>query len=198
MIIHEWRIRMNIGEQLIIAMENALESARGVYRETEKLVDAVPNPNDLADRMNNEAYGDLLKAGQLIEYARHICQLGAFPSYAQLHGYTAGLVEKGREQSERIERHLSFVGLRDDDARRARRDFAQAFIDGVGEVQGFRERVYQQRPTSPKYPEFGRTLEDQLQDPDFHVRLLDGLVECSIDAVEDMAGAVRSLTRLVP
>lgn len=99
---------MNSGEQLVIAMENALESAKGVYRETEKLVDAVGNPNDLADRINNEAYGDLLKAGQLIEYARHICQLGAFPSYPQPHGYTADLVEKGREQDERIGRHLSF------------------------------------------------------------------------------------------
>ena len=189
---------MNTGEQLIIAMENGLASARGVYRETEKLVDAVANPNDLADRMNNEAYGDLLKAGQLIEYARHICQLGAFPSYPQPHGYTADLVEKGREQEERIERHLGFVGLRDDDTRKDRRDFVQAFIDGVGEVQSFRERVYDQHPTSSKYPEFGRTLEDQLRDRDFPIRLLDGLVECSIKAVEDMARAVRSLTRLVP
>lgn len=189
---------MNTGEQLIIAMENALESARGVYRETEKLVDAVPNPNALADRMNNEAYVDLLKAGQLIEYARHLSQLGAFPFYAQPHGYTAGLVAKGREQSERVERHLSLVGLQDDDTRKARRDFAQAFINKVGEVQGLRERIYQHSPRSSKYPEFRRTLQDQLQDPDFHVRLLDGLVECSIHAVEDMAGAVRSLTRLVP
>ena len=189
---------MNSSEQLIIAMENALESARGVYRETEKLVDAVANPSDLADRMNNEAYVDLLKAGQLIEYARHISQLGAFPSYAQPHGYTAGLVEKGGEQSERVKRHLSFVGLRDDDTRKARRDLVQAFIDGVGEVQGLRERVYDHHPASSKYPEFGRTLQDQLQDRDFPVRLLDGLVECSIDAVEDMARAVRSLTRLVP
>ena len=189
---------MNSGEQLVIAMENALESAKGVYRETEKLVDAVGNPNDLADRINNEAYGDLLKAGQLIEYARHICQLGAFPSYPQPHGYTADLVEKGREQDERIGRHLSFVGLRDDDTRKDRRDFVQAFIDGVGRVQGLRERVYDQHPSSSKYPEFGRTFLDQLQDRDFHVRLVDGFVECSIDAVEDMARAVRSLTRLVP
>ena len=130
---------MNSSGQLIIAMEDALESATGVYRETEKLVDAVANPNDLADRINNEAYGDLLKAGQLIEYGRHICQLpGAFPSYAQPRGYTAGLVEKGGEQSERIKQHLSFVGLRDDDTRKARRDLVQAFIDGVGEVQRLR------------------------------------------------------------
>ena len=189
---------MNSSEQLIIAMEDALESARGVYRETEKLVDAVANPNDLADRINNEAYGDLLKAGQLIEYGKHICQLGTFPSYAQSRGYTGGLVEKGGEQSEKVEQHLSFVGLRDDDTRKARRDLVQAFIDGVGEVQGLRERVYDHHPTSSKYPEFGRTLQDQLQDRDFPVRLLDGLVECSIDAVEDMARAVRSLTRLVP
>ena len=189
---------MQVSEQLITALENMLESARGVYRETEKLVDVEDNPNELAERMNNEAYLGLLKADQLIKYARNICQLGAYPSYRRPPEYRNRIMQKGSEQCERVTHHLSFVGLRDDDSRKSRRDFSQAFIDGIAEVQHLRERIYDKRPSSSKYPEFGRDLLDELEDTHFDIRLLDGLVECSIDAVEDMAGAIRTLTRLVP
>ena len=181
-----------------MALENTLESAKGVYRETEQLIDATPSPSGVADRMNDHAYIFLLRAEERIKNARHISQLGAYPSYTQSPGFTKRLLEKGAAQEKRLTHHLSLVGLRDDDSRRARREFCEAFIAGVSEVQYFREVVYGEEPSPSKYPGFGRSPLDEWKDGDFHVRLLDGLVESSIAAIEDMASAVRTLTRIVP
>ena len=183
---------------LVTALENTLESARSIYRETERMVDALPPHSWTGEGMTNYAYDDLLRAEQLVNHARNISQLGAHPSYRRPSDYTVKLLRKATEQYERLTHHLGYVGLRDDDSRKVRRDHAQAFIDGMALVQQYRESVYSEKPRPSKYPGFGRNLIEEYEDPDFHVRLLDGLVECSIEAIEAMAGVVRTSTRLVP
>ena len=185
-------------EALLVALENALEEARGVYRQTEGIVDQGEDFENLANSINDESFVELQRAAQLIRYARYIREHGAYPTYPRRNDSSRLLLNKGREQTERLQRHLTHVGLRDDNSQLIRKSHSQSFIDCLEHVQYCREHVYDDKPAPSMYYSYARTLEDEIEDPHFDIRLLDGIVNCSIEAIKAMANAVRSLTRITP
>ena len=177
-------------ENLMNLHQTVRESVQTVYKVTERLVDAWPDEtrNPDADRYVNFAYDELLKADRLIDMGRSILSLKPYPSYPPVRGFSSNLEKRSDDQKERLDHHLRFVCLRDSVKLLARRLAAQAAIDGMLDI-------YQSRDILFRHLDRSRHTQELTND---EIRVLDGIIELSVEYVETIAGVVRQSTRIVP
>ena len=159
-------------------------SARTVYEITEQLIDALPDEirNPMVDALVDGAYENLLRADSLIDTGRNLLKVDVYPHYNPDNTYWAKLESKSDEQRSRLDHHLRYTCLRDSAELEPRKDAALAVINGMLDI-------YQSRDILFLYLDRHRLSSGER-------RLLDGIIELSIDYVETMAGVVRPLTRI--
>ena len=177
-------------ERLINLHQTLRESAQVVYDITEKLVDALPDEkrNPAADNYVNFAYDELMRADKIIEMERILLSLKAYPSYPPARRFWADLERCSDEQKSRLDHHLRFVCLRDSGDLLPRRDAAKAVIDGMLNIYDSRDVMFSYLDRNHKSRELSK---DQ-------IRVLDGVIESSIEFVEAIAWVVRRSTQIAP
>ena len=177
-------------ERLVNLHQTIRESAQVVYDITEKLVDALPDEtrNPVADNYVNYAHDALMRADRLIQMGRVILSLKAYPSYSPERRFWANLEKRSDEQKERLDHHLRFVCLRDSGDLLSRRDAAEAVIDGMLNIYKSRDALFCE-------PEINDTTHELSND---QIRVLDDVIESSLDFVETIAGVVRRSTQVAP
>ena len=177
-------------ERLVNLHQTIRESAQVVYDITEKLVDALPDDarNPAADNYVNFAYDELMRADKLIEMGRILLSLKAYPSYSPERRFWAELEKRSDEQKARLDHHLRFVCLRDSGDLLPRRDAAEAVIDGMLNIYKSRDALFLDLDRN-------NTTQELSND---RIRVLDGVIESSLDFVETIAGVVRRSTQIAP
>ena len=177
-------------ERLVNLHQTIRESAQVVYNITEKLVDVLPDEtrNPTADNYVNYAYVELMRADKLIEMGRILLSLKAYPSYSPERNFWANLEKRSDEQKDRLDHHLRFVCLRDSGDLLPRRDAAEAVIDGMLSIYRARDALFYNLDRN-------RTTHELSND---QIRVLDGVIESSLDFVETIAGVVRRSTQVAP
>ena len=177
-------------ERLVNLHQTIRESAQVVYGITENFVDTVPDAtrNPAIDGYVNFAYDELMRADKLIEMGRLLLSLEAYPSYALEMRFWAQLERRSDEQKSRLDHHLRFVCLRDSGDLLPRRDAAEAVIDGMLSIYKSRDALFSHLDRNQVTRKFHS---DQ-------VRVLDGVIESSLDFVETIAGVVRRSTEVTP
>ena len=182
-------------ERLVNLHQTIRETAQRVYKLTEQFVDAIPDRmrNELADRYVDFAYDDLRRADKLIELGKIFLSLKAhhlevYPSYPPAKGFSAHLENRSNEQKDRLDHHLRFVCLRDSGELLPRKNASESVIDGMLDIYTSRDGLFYELDRNTRTRELS----------DYQVRLLDGLIESSIEFVEVIAGVVRESTKLVP
>ena len=176
-------------ERLVALQQTVWESAQVVYRITEKLVDDVPDEirNPVVDNRVNFAYDDLMQADKLIQIGKVLLSTGAYPSYVPDEMFWSSLEKRSDEQKGRLDHHLRFTCLRDLDALQHRRDSAEAVIDGMLDIYNSRDVLFLHLDRNRITRELSNC----------QVRVLDGVIESSLDFVETIAGVVRRSTQVV-
>ena len=176
-------------ERLVTLHQNIRESAQIVYDITERLIDAWPDEirNPVADNYVNSAYDELMWADKLIEMGKILLFLKAYPTYAPEKGFWVSLEKRSDEQRARLDHHLRFVCLRDSGDLLPRRKAAEAVIDGMLNIYESRDTLFYvlDRNRAPQKLSNSK------------IRLLDGVIESSLDFVEAIAGVVRRSTQIV-
>ena len=177
-------------ERLVTALQTIRAPAQTVYDITERLVDALPDDirNPIADNYVNFAHDELLQADKLINMGRHILETGVYPHYTPDRRYWVDLETRSDQQRERLDHHLRYVCLRDSGDLLPRRDAAEAVIDGMLEIYQVRDILFFNLNRNRHTNE----LTNQ------EIRLLDGLIELSMDYVETIAGVLRRSTQVAP
>ena len=182
-------------EQLVNLHQTIRESAKVVYDFTEKFVDDVPDERRslVADRYVDYGYDELRRADKLIEIGRVLLSLKpnhlkSYPSYPRVKGFWSHLERCSGEQKKRLDHHLRFVCLKDSGELLPRRNAAEVVIDALLDVYKLRDMLFYRLDVN------GVTQE--LSDGD--IRVLDGVIESSIDFVECIAGVVRKSTQVAP
>ena len=177
-------------ERLVNLHKTIRESAQVVYDITEKLVDALPDEtrNPVADNYVNFAHDELMMADKLIEMGRILLSLKAYPSYPPERRFWAELERRSDEQKARLDNHLRFVCLRDSGDLLPRRDASEAVIDGMLSIYNSRDALFFHLDKNHKTRELSN---DQ-------IRVLDGVIESSLEFVETIAGVVRRSTQIAP
>ena len=177
-------------ERLVNLHQTVRESAQVVYDITEKLVDALSDEtrNPVADNYVNFAHDNLQKADKLIEMGRNLLHLGAYPSYPPVKGYWSNLEKRSDQQRARLDHRLRLVCLRDKGYLLPRREALEAVIDGM-------LNIYQSRDFLFKELDINRTTREL---SNHQVRVLDGVIESSLEFVEAIAGVLRQSTRIAP
>ncbi len=177
-------------ERLVNLHQTIRESAQVVYDITEKRVDALPDEtrNPAADNYVNYAYDELNRADKLIEMGRILLSLKAYPRYSPGGRFWAKLEKRSDEQKARLNHHLRFVCLRDSGDLLPRRDAAEAVIDGMLNIYESRDMLFFSLDRNHTTQELS----------DDQIRVLDGVIESSLDFVEAIAWVVRRSTRIVP
>ena len=104
--------------------------------------------------------------------------LKSYPSYPRVKGFWSHLERCSGEQMKRLDHHLRFVCLRDSGELLPRRNAAEVVIDALLDVYKLRDMLFYRLDVN------GVTQE--LSDGD--IRVLDGVIESSIDFVECIAG----------
>ena len=175
-------------ERLVTLQQTIWESAQVVYGITEKLVDSVPDEtrNPKVDVRLNFAYDDLMQADKLIQLSKVLLSTGAYPSYVPAKMFWANLERRSDEQRDRLDRHLRFTCLRDPDTLQNRRDAAEAVIDGMLNIYQSRDVLFFHLDRNHRTQELS----------DYQVRVMDGVVESSLDFIESIAGVVRQSTQI--
>lgn len=177
-------------ENLVNLHQTVRESVQSVYKATERLVDAWPDEsrNPDVDGYVNFAYDELLKADRLIDLGRGILSSKAYPSYPPVRGFWSNLEKRSDDQRERLDHHLRFVCLRDSVKLLARRLAAHAAIDGMLDIYQSRDILFRHLDRNQHTQELTNN----------EARVLDGIIELSLDYVETIAGVMRQSTRIVP
>ena len=177
-------------ERLVTLHQTIRESAQVVYDITEKLIDAYSDEtrNPVVDNYVNLAYGEMMHADKLIEMGRILFSLKVYPTYEPEENFWPNLERRSDEQKARLDHHLRFVCLRDSGDLLPRRDAAEAVIDGMLEIYTARDRLFYILDRNRHTHELSSN----------EVRLLDGVIETSIDFVEAIAGVVRRSTQVGP
>ena len=177
-------------ERLVNLHRTVWESAQVVYEITEKLIDAVPDEtrNPVVDNFVNFAYDDLMWADKLIKMGRILLSLQAYPTYPPVMGFWSHLEKRSDEQRARLDHHLRFNCLRDSDDLLPRRDAAEAVIDGMLNIYNSRDALFLKLEINDSTRKLSN---DQ-------IRVLDGIIESSLDYVETIAGVLRRSTQVGP
>ena len=177
-------------ERLVTLHQTIRESAQVVYDITEKLIDAYSDEtrNPAVDNYVNFAYDKLMYADKLIEIGRLLFSLKVYPTYEPEEHFWPNLERRSDEQRARLDRHLRFTCLRDSGDLIPRRDAAEAVIDGMLEIYTSRDRLFYILDRDQRTHELSSS----------EVRLMDGVIESSIDFVEAIAGVVRRSTQVAP
>ena len=177
-------------ERLVNLHQTIRETAQVVYDITEKLVDALPDDtrNPAADNYVNCAYDELMRADKLIEVGRILLSLKAYPSYSPERSFWTNLERRSNEQKTRLDHHLRFVSLRDSGDLLPRRDAAEVAIDGM-------LNIYESRDVLFYNLDRNHTTQELSSD---QIRVLDGVIESSLDYVEAIAWVVRRSTQILP
>ncbi len=177
-------------ERLVNLHQTTRETAQRVYTLTEQFVDARPDGmrSPSADRYVNFAYDKLRRADKLIELGKIAMTLKVYPSYSPVEGFWKHLEKRSHEQKNRLDHHLRLVCLRDSGELLPRKNASEAVIDGMLDIYRSRDLLFYELDINTRTREL----------PDNQVRVLDGLIELSIDFVEVIAGVVRRSTQLVP
>ena len=177
-------------EHLVNLHQTVRESAQAVYEITEQLVDALPDAtrNPVADNYVNFAYDELIRADKLIEMGRNLLSLKVYPSYPPEQGFWSNLEKRSDEQKARLDHHLRTVCLHDSGDLLPRRDAVEAVIEGM-------LNIYQSRDILFYYLDRNRITRELSNN---EIRLLDGVIELSLDYVKTVAGVVRRSTQLAP
>ncbi len=175
-------------ERLVNLHQTIRESAQVVYDITEKRVDALPDKtrNPVADNYVNYAYDKLMRADKLVEMGRILLSLKAYPSYSPERRFWANLEKRSDEQKDRLDRHLRFVCLRDAGDLLPRRDAVEAVIDGMLNIYRSRDVLFYNLDRNHTTQELS----------DDQIRVLDGVIESSLDYVETIAEVVRRSTQV--
>ena len=175
-------------ERLVNLHQTIRESAQVVYEITEKLIDSIPDEtrNPGADYYVNFAYDELRKADKFIEMGRNLLSLKAYPTYSPDKRFRANLEKRSNEQKGRLDHHLRYVCLRDSGELLPRRDAAEAIIDGMLNIYHSRDAILFDLERN----QITRELSNN------QIRVLDGVIESSIDYVETIAGVVRRSTQI--
>ena len=175
-------------ERLVNLHQTIRESAQVVYDITEKLVDALPDEirNPLADNYVNYAYDELARADKLIQMGRSLLSLKAYPTYKPERRFWVNLEKRSGEQKARLDHHLRFVCLQDSGDLLPRRGAAKAVIDGMLDI-------YKSRDTLFFYVDRNHITQELSND---QTRVLDGVIESSLDYVDTIAGVVRRSTQI--
>ncbi len=173
-------------ERLVNLLATVHVKAQTVYEITEPFLDVVDDDsrNPVAEGLTNSAYGQLLSASRLIVAGRSLLAVGAYPHYNPVPGYWSRLEASSDEQRGRLDHHLRYTCLRDTGDLLARKEAAEAVIDGIVEIHEAHDVMFLLSQTG--------NLEHDEQ------RLLDGVVELSLAYIETIARALRNLTRIVP
>ena len=176
-------------ERLVNLHQTVRGFAQVVYDITEKLVDALPDEarNPAADNYVNFAHDELMRADKIIEMGRILLSLKAYPSYPPARRFWADLERCSDEQKARLDHHLRFVCLRDSGDFLPRRDAAEAVIDGMLNIYKSRDALFFDLDRN-------YTIQELSND---QIRVLDGVIESSIDFVETIAWVVRRSTQIV-
>lgn len=177
-------------EQLVNLHQTIRDSAQVVYDITEKLVDALPEKtrNPVADTYVNFAHDSLMKADRIIQMGRMLLSLRAYPSYPPARRFWSELERRSDEQKARLDHHLRFVCLRDSGDLLPRKAAAEAVIDGMLNIYKSRDALFLDLDRNSTTQELS---EDK-------VRVLDAVIESSLDFVETIAGVVRRSTQIAP
>ena len=144
--------------------------------------------NPVTDNYVNFAYDELTRADKLIQTGRVLSSLKAYPSYQPERRFWANLEKRSDEQKARLDNHLRFVCLRDSGDLLPRRDAAEAVIDGMLDIYKSRDALFFDLDRNHITQELSN---DQ-------IRVLDGVIESSLDYVETIAGVVRRSTQVAP
>lgn len=177
-------------ERLVTLHQTMRESAQVVYDITERLIDALPDGerNPIADMYVNLAHDALMQADKLIYVGRDLLSLGSYPSYSIERSFWSELERRSDEQKDRLDNHLRLVCLRDSDDLLARRNAAEAVINGMSSIYDARDILF-------LHLERNQSSEELSDD---QTRMLDGVIESSIDFVETIAVVVRRSTQIAP
>ena len=177
-------------ERLVTLHQTIRESTQVVYDITEKLIDAYSDEtrNPGIDYYVNFAHDELMYADKLIEMGRLLFSLKVYPTYKPEKNFWLNLEKRSDEQRTRLDHHLRFVCLRDSGDLLPRRDAAEAVIDGMLEIYKARDWLFYILDRDRRTHELSSS----------DVRLLDGVIESSIDFVEAIAGVVRRSTQVAP
>ena len=177
-------------EQLVNLHQTIRESAQVVYDITEKLVDSLPDEtrNPVVDNYVNFAHDELMRADKLIEMGRILLSLKAYPSYPPERRFWAELERRSDEQKNRLDHHLRFVCLRDSGDLLPRRDAAQTVIEGMLSIYKSRDALFFHLDRNQTTRELSIN----------QIRVLDGVIESSLEFVETIAGVVRRSTQVAP
>ena len=178
-------------EHLVNLHQTIRESAQFVYDVTEKLVDALPEEtrSPIADNYVNFAYDKLTQADKLIKMGKVLLSLNAaYPSYPPERKFWAGLERRSDEQKNRLDHHLRFVCLHDSGDLLPRRDAAEAILDGMLSIYRSRDILFLHLDRNHRIQELSSG----------QMRVLDGVIESSIDFVETIAWVVRRSTQIAP
>ena len=177
-------------ERLVNQHQTIREFAKAVYDITERIVDALPDErrNPTVDNYVNYAYDELARADKIIEMGRLLLSLKAYPSYSPERKFWPVLERRSDEQKDRLDHHLRFVCLRDSADLLPRRKAAKAVIDGMLSIYESRDSLFYNLEVNDTTRELS----------DGQVRVLDGVIESSLDFVETIAGVVRRSTQIAP
>ena len=177
-------------EHLVNLHQTVREPARTVYEITERLVDALPDDarNPDADSYVNFAYDELIKADRLIEMSKSLSKLSAYPSYPPESGFWSNLERQSDEQKVRLDHHLRYVCLRDSGELLPRRIAAEAVIDGMLDIYKSRGILFYGLDRNRVTQKFTNG----------EIRMMDGVIELSLEYVETIAGVVRRSTQIAP
>ena len=177
-------------ERLVSLHQTIREYAQVVYEITEKLIDAISDEtrNPAADYYVNFAYDELRKADRFIEMGSNLLSLRAYPTYSPDKRFRSDLEKRSNEQKDRLDHHLRFVCLRDSGELLPRRDAAEAVIDGMLNIYHSRDAIFFDLERN----QITRELSNN------QIRVLEGVVELSVDYVETIAGVVRKSTQIAP
>ena len=173
-------------EHLVTLLQDIRGPAQTVYDETEKFVDTVPDGlrNPIVDTMLNLAHDALAKGDKLTDMSRFLLTIPPYPRYKSNERYWRGLETRSDEQRERLDRHHRPRCLGDGPELQRRKDAAQAVFDGIGDVYSSLDILFYHLDT--------RRLTSDTR------RMLDGVIELSLDYIETIAGVVLDLTKIAP
>ena len=157
-----------------------------MYDVAEKLVDQFPDRlrTPHADFYLNNAYDQLKLADKHIEVGRIFVSFKAYPSYTPVKLFWSKLEKRSDEQKGRLDRHLRHHCLEDSGDLLPRRDAANAAIDGMLNIYESRDNLFKNLERN----DVNQGLTDRV------VRVLDGVIESSIDCVEIIADVLCTLT----
>ena len=175
-------------ERLVNLHQTVRKSAQDVYDITVSLVDAsherMSNPR--ADWRVDQAFDALLRADKLIELGRILLSLKTYPRYEQVRMFQTNLRAHSREQRARLDDHLRVKCLKES-VDLPRRDAAKAAIDGLVDIYESRENLFYELYTNHVASGLSK----------WEVRVLDGVIESSLDFAETMADVLIPLTGVV-